>query len=211
MNILSRCLRGAERVAVAALIGFSAAAFAGAEPTLEEVKAQSGFRFQEGAGPGSLGQDPAIDLGGSSAERPNVTASLDKFKKGKKDVPSPNGGKGPGKDPLGRRAFVALGGVVGIGAAHIAAAAAGLGLLAVAGPLAFGLLLGGIALGGAAAAGLAAHQSGKRGRSLAAQAAMGVGAVPLTYTLAGKAAGSTVGQKASTGVSKFFGWLSSKF
>lgn len=152
-------------------------------PSLEQVKAESGMRFNENAGLGHLRQEYAVDARGERGTKPNLAVQTPVLHK-KTDVPppagSPSGGSGGG-DSLGRNILTGAGIAIG------ALATAGLAVCTG------GLSLAGFAIAGAVAAGYNASLEGARGWSLAKKAALGAAAGVASLALIGGAIGSGAG------------------
>lgn len=157
-----------------------------ASPSIEQMKGDSGLRFNEGAGIGQLRGDAApVWAGGASGRRANFAVQTPTFSK--KDIapPSPTP-PAPGSDDSGKSLGTKI--LMGLGAAAGAAVTAGLALLCGPAPL---ILLG---LGGAVAAASQASSNGIRGWSLAKQTAVGAGKGIAALGLVGGTAGLAVGR-----------------
>ena len=181
MNYRSITARLACLVALAAF----AAAPASAAPSVEQAKAESGLRFNEGAGLGQVrGETPAVWAGKASGRRANLVVNTPEPAQKPDAPPSPTPPGAPAKAPgpsIGTKIFI------GLGAVHGAFATAGLVAACGAAPL---ILLG---LGGAAVAASNAWKKGDRGWALAKASAggaiTGMAAIAMVGAVAGFAAG----------------------
>jgi hypothetical protein len=162
------------------------AAPAVAAPTIEQMKGDSGLRFNEGAGIGQLARAAApVWAGGAPGRRANFAVQTPTLSK--KDIapPSPTP-PAPGSDDSGKSLGTKI--LMGLGAVAGVALTVGLALLCGPAPL---VLLG---IGGAVAAASQASSNGVRGWSLAKQTAVGAGKGIAALGLIGVTAGLGVGR-----------------
>lgn len=176
-------VRHAWTAALSALVVLAAAPVFALTPSLEQVKAESGMRFNENAGLGHLRQEYAVDARGERGARPNLVVQTPVLHK-KTDVPPPAGnpgGEGGTGSSIGRKILT------GLGLAAGALVTAGLAVCSN------GAALAGFGIAGAVAAGYAAYRDGDRGWSLVKKTATGAAAGVASLALIGAAVGSAAG------------------